>query len=102
MQEPGEMESDFSGIDAETLMKVFLLTFDKPHPTIIPKDTGIRSLIPPADTLPTWLSQDELNYFTSKFSKTGFTGGLNYYRSLDLYVDFHTTSIYSISICPSY
>jgi len=37
-------------------------------------------------TLPSWLSEDDLNYFAEKFKQTGFTGGLNYYRALDLYV----------------
>ncbi|AEF40826.1 alpha/beta fold hydrolase [Hoyosella subflava] len=32
---------------------------------------------------PPWLSDAELNYYLDTFSKTGFTGGLNYYRNLD-------------------
>ncbi|KAJ4964635.1 hypothetical protein NE237_016484 [Protea cynaroides] len=29
-------------------------------------------------------AQDDINYYASKFDITGFTGGLNYYRSLNL------------------
>jgi pimeloyl-ACP methyl ester carboxylesterase len=31
-----------------------------------------------------WLSGLELEYFVSEYSRTGFTGGLNWYRSFDL------------------
>ncbi|XP_020101932.1 uncharacterized protein LOC109719578 isoform X2 [Ananas comosus] len=34
--------------------------------------------------LPSWLSEEDLDYYASKFEKTGFTGGINYYRCLDL------------------
>ena len=38
---------------------------------------------PPA--LPwTWLSELELEYFVSEYSRSGFTGGLNWYRSFDI------------------
>ncbi|MCI64235.1 epoxide hydrolase, partial [Trifolium medium] len=37
-----------------------------------------------SNTLPSWLTEDDLAYFVSKFEKTGFTGGLNYYRNLNL------------------
>ncbi len=32
---------------------------------------------------PTWFSQESLNYYIDVYEKTGFLGGLNYYRSLD-------------------
>ncbi len=31
-----------------------------------------------------WLSELELEFFVSEYSRTGFTGGLNWYRSFDL------------------
>ncbi|XAR49160.1 Soluble epoxide hydrolase [Bertholletia excelsa] len=34
--------------------------------------------------LPSWLSEDDLKYYTSTFDRKGFTGGLNHYRALDL------------------
>lgn len=34
-------------------------------------------------SLPSWLSEEDIDYYASKFKKTGFTGGLNYYRNLD-------------------
>ncbi|MFB7718438.1 alpha/beta fold hydrolase [Nocardia sp. NPDC056100] len=33
--------------------------------------------------LPPWLTPAEFDYYVETFTKTGFTGGLNYYRNLD-------------------
>jgi pimeloyl-ACP methyl ester carboxylesterase len=42
--------------------------------------------MPPA--LPPWLTRADLDYFTAQFERTGFRGGLNWYRNLDR--DFET------------
>ena len=34
-------------------------------------------------TLPSWLTEVDLAYSIQEFSRTGFTGGLNYYRNSD-------------------
>ncbi|KAK7838949.1 epoxide hydrolase a, partial [Quercus suber] len=61
------------------------LTSRSPHPPCIPKE-GFRTS--PNTTLPAWLCEEDVNYSVSKFDNRGFTGGLNYYRALDLYVSF--------------
>ncbi len=33
--------------------------------------------------LPAWLSEDELDVYVEAFERTGFTGGLNWYRNID-------------------
>jgi pimeloyl-ACP methyl ester carboxylesterase len=38
---------------------------------------------PPA--LPKWLTQADLDYFTKEFTRTGFRGGLNWYRNQDFF-----------------
>jgi pimeloyl-ACP methyl ester carboxylesterase len=38
---------------------------------------------PEPATLPAWLSRAELDHYIAEFSRTGFTGGLNWYRNLD-------------------
>ena len=35
------------------------------------------------EPLPGWLSEADLAYFTESFRKSGFRGGLNWYRNLD-------------------
>jgi pimeloyl-ACP methyl ester carboxylesterase len=34
--------------------------------------------------LPAWLKAEDLDYYAGEFSRTGFRGGLNYYRVLDI------------------
>jgi pimeloyl-ACP methyl ester carboxylesterase len=33
--------------------------------------------------LPDWLSDQDLEYYVNEFTRTGFGGGLNYYRNFD-------------------
>jgi len=33
--------------------------------------------------LPAWLTEADVDYYTSEFSRTGFRGGLNWYRNID-------------------
>ncbi|XBJ14293.1 hypothetical protein VPH35_006353 [Triticum aestivum] len=37
----------------------------------------------PTSTLPPWLTEEDVDYFGAEFERTGFTGGINYYRNLD-------------------
>lgn len=84
MQEPGEIEEDFAADDTALLLRKFYRSHDS-KPPCIPKEIGFRGLKAP-NTLPSWLSEEDMNYFASKFKQSGFTGGLNYYRAMDLYV----------------
>ncbi|XP_059439075.1 uncharacterized protein LOC132171704 [Corylus avellana] len=81
-QEPGEVEKDFACVDTAILVKKFFSLFG-PIPLCVPKEVGFRGLQTP-DTLPCWLSEEDINYYASKFSQKGFTGGLNYYRASTL------------------
>ncbi|XP_072959332.1 epoxide hydrolase 1-like [Typha angustifolia] len=84
-QEPGEIEEEFGRLGTTWVLKKFL-TYYTPGPLYIPKE-GWGS---PDDQiiLPPWLSEDDIKYYASKFDKTGFTGPLNYYRSLNLNWEF--------------
>jgi pimeloyl-ACP methyl ester carboxylesterase len=42
----------------------------------------LDSVVVPAK-LPPWLSEADLDFFTSEFKRTGFRGGLNWYRNID-------------------
>ena len=35
------------------------------------------------DTLPAWLTNDDIGFYTAEFTRTGFRGGLNWYRNID-------------------
>uniref|UniRef100_A0A5B6ZUJ7 soluble epoxide hydrolase n=1 Tax=Davidia involucrata TaxID=16924 RepID=A0A5B6ZUJ7_DAVIN len=82
-QEPGEAEEEFARVDTAKLIKSFLSNRD-PRPPCVPKERGFASFFEPQTTLPSWLTEEDINYFASKCNQKGFTGGLNYYRALDL------------------
>jgi pimeloyl-ACP methyl ester carboxylesterase len=45
---------------------------------------GYLDVLPTAPPLPwKWLSSEEFDYLAGEFARTGFTGGLNWYRALD-------------------
>ncbi|KAM6553143.1 hypothetical protein CsatB_013905 [Cannabis sativa] len=83
-QEQGEIEKDFASDDTASVLKKLYTSFGS-TPLIIPKekDGGFKSLKAP-DTLPSWVSEEVINYYANKFNQTGFTGGLNYYRAFNL------------------
>jgi len=52
------------------------------HP---PGTTYIDAMDEPSQALPwRWLNELELEFFVSEYSRSGFTGGLNWYRSMDI------------------
>ena len=42
----------------------------------------VSSLIDPA-ALPPWLRAEDMDSYVSEFERTGFRGGLNWYRNID-------------------
>ncbi|MDT4938292.1 MAG: hypothetical protein QOG80_1963 [Pseudonocardiales bacterium] len=51
------------------------------HPS---EGRGYLDVLPDAPPLPwSWLSGDEFEHYVDVFTRTGFTGGLNWYRALD-------------------
>lgn len=64
-----------------------MYTLRKPGPPIFPKGKFLFNPEMP-NTMPSWLPEEDVAYYVSKFEKTGFTGGLNYYRNLNLYFLF--------------
>jgi pimeloyl-ACP methyl ester carboxylesterase len=43
-----------------------------------------EATLPPQLPLPPWLSEADIDYYAGEFKRTGFTGGLNWYRAIDL------------------
>ncbi|KAJ4831544.1 hypothetical protein Tsubulata_039877 [Turnera subulata] len=81
-QEPGEAERGFAQLGTTSLFRRFLASRD-PTPPSIPKDIGFGA-IPDPSSLPSWLTEEDIDYYATKFNQTGFTGGLNYYRNINL------------------
>ncbi|KAK7258941.1 hypothetical protein RIF29_24533 [Crotalaria pallida] len=81
-QEPGKIEAEMSEVGTAYVLKNFLTT-RKTGPAIFPKGEYGTGFNP--DMSDTLLTEDDLAYYVTKFEKTGFTGGLNYYRNFNLY-----------------
>ncbi|PHU01745.1 hypothetical protein BC332_31532 [Capsicum chinense] len=70
-QEPGKVEAEYAKIGTKKVLGKLYIPNGKPF-----DDSPV--------ILPCWLSEKDIDYYASKYEKTGFTGGLNYYRALDL------------------
>lgn len=87
-QEPGVADADL-GADPATTMRRMLAGLQPTDTTeamavmSAPGDAGFVERLPESDGLPAWLGQDELDHYVAEFSRTGFTGGINWYRNLD-------------------
>ncbi|MFP3901910.1 MAG: alpha/beta fold hydrolase [Acidimicrobiia bacterium] len=88
-QQPGVADADL-GRDPATTMRRMLagLTLATAGDVdmaaaLAPDGRGFVERLPEPDRLPDWLRPDELDHYVAEFSRTGFTGGLNWYRNLD-------------------
>ncbi|GAB4835786.1 hypothetical protein Ancab_000702 [Ancistrocladus abbreviatus] len=82
-QEPGEMEAEIAKYGAKQVLKK-ILTDRSPDPPLIPKENPFGLSPDNPITSPSWFSEEDLNYYASKYEEKGFTGGLNHYRNLEL------------------
>jgi pimeloyl-ACP methyl ester carboxylesterase len=87
-QEPGRAEKEFEeNVRATMLKMLYAASGDAPD------DEGFRFVFERSQRfidahvlpreLPGWLTEEDLSYFTREFERTGFRGGLNWYRNLD-------------------
>ncbi|MFF2348814.1 alpha/beta fold hydrolase [Kitasatospora sp. NPDC058115] len=88
-QEPGraeaEIEPDVRGWLAGFYAALSADTMPAPHeadPHFVTPGGRLRDRFP-ADVLPAWLSEGELDFYAAEFERTGFTGALNRYRNMD-------------------
>ena len=87
-QRPGVAEAEL-----EADVRTNLLTFiwansgdappDRRWQPVFPKDAGCLDAVTPPERLPSWLGEADLDVFARAFARTGFTGGLNWYRNAD-------------------
>jgi pimeloyl-ACP methyl ester carboxylesterase len=50
---------------------------------MVPRQGGFLTRMIDPPTLPAWLTEADIDYFTAEFTRTGFRGGLNWYRNID-------------------
>ena len=51
------------------------------------------------EVLPSWVTEKDVDYFASEFLRTGFRGGLNWYRNIDRNWEL-TSFLEGAKICP--
>jgi pimeloyl-ACP methyl ester carboxylesterase len=87
-QEPGKAEAELEA-DVRKTMRMFLYSAAGDPPPekrwrfIFDKSEKFLDAGSIPETLPPWLSEEDLVFFTKEFEKSGFRGGLNWYRNVD-------------------
>ena len=50
---------------------------------MVPRDGGLLGAMAEPRTLPSWLSEADIDFYAGELTRTGFRGGLNWYRNID-------------------
>jgi pimeloyl-ACP methyl ester carboxylesterase len=87
-QEPGIAEADLGRDTSETMRRVFggprrPDATDAMARMLAPGPAGWVERLPDPVALADWISSDEFKHYVAEFTRTGFTGGLNWYRNFD-------------------
>jgi pimeloyl-ACP methyl ester carboxylesterase len=86
-QEPGVAERELEADVRSTLRRfLYAASGDVTEPLDFwqkPRDAKFLDGLPDPKKLPSWLGEADLDYYASEFGRTGFRGGLNWYRNFD-------------------
>jgi pimeloyl-ACP methyl ester carboxylesterase len=89
-QEPGVAEAEFESDPRRSLhAMLYGGSGDRPPREanaavgMVPRGGRFLDIGPDPLPLPPWLTQDDLNFYGAEFARTGFRGGLNWYRNID-------------------
>jgi pimeloyl-ACP methyl ester carboxylesterase len=82
-QTPGVAEAEFERDIALTMRKLLGRGVSDPSLMFITEGKGFLGNIGPIEKLPDWIGEADIAYFTEAYRKSGFRGGLNWYRNLD-------------------
>jgi pimeloyl-ACP methyl ester carboxylesterase len=87
-QQPGVADAELGADAARTMRRMLAGATWRPEappdPSMFANDgRGFVERMSEPDALPGWLPAVELDHYVEEFSRTGFTGGLNWYRNFD-------------------
>ena len=94
-QAPGVADRELAADVADTMRRLLVgASGDRPGddrppgsprlgPGVLPDGGGFLDVLRAGDGLPAWLTQEDLDVYVAEFTRTGFTGGLNWYRNQD-------------------
>ena len=100
-QEPGVAEAEVERDVAATLRAVYYSVSGEGDAQrrgrSFPKSSRWLDTLLQPERLPGWLTQADFDFYVAEFTRTGFTGGLNWYRAIDrsweLLAPFHHARI---------
>jgi len=90
-QTPGLAEAELERDPRETILKLlFAASGDVPRRGtgqgdvgMVLRNGGFLSGMPSPAVLPAWLTEADVDFYAGEFARTGFRGGLNWYRNID-------------------
>jgi len=87
-QEPGKAEKELEENVSETVLKMLYAgsgdaPADQAFRFLFDRSQRFIDLHKTPEKLPNWLKQEDVDYFSNEFQRTGYRGGLNWYRNLD-------------------
>ncbi|MEB3021598.1 alpha/beta hydrolase [Mycolicibacter sp. MYC098] len=86
-QQPGVADAELDSDPARTMHRMLgsLSPTDQAAALrmVAPGPEGFIDRLPEPERLPSWISQAEVDHYIDTFTRTGFTGGLNWYRNFD-------------------
>jgi epoxide hydrolase A/B len=92
-QAPGVAEAEFERDPRATIRRMLgSVSFAAPRETdgkpsdgavgMVPRSGGVLTQLADPERLPSWLTDEDVNFYAAEFARTGFRG-LNYYRNID-------------------
>ena len=85
-QEPGVAEADLER-DVRATMRTVLYGASGQNPTVpdmlVRPGQGLLGEVNVPDRLPDWITEGDVDFYTEEFERSGFSGGLNWYRNTD-------------------
>jgi pimeloyl-ACP methyl ester carboxylesterase len=85
-QIPGVAEAEFEADPEATIRRVtFSMSGDGPDRVVagvLESGAGFLDRTVEPEALPDWLDREDIDYVAGEFKRTGFRGGLNWYRSI--------------------
>jgi pimeloyl-ACP methyl ester carboxylesterase len=94
-QKPGVAEAELERDPKVTVRRVlYSASGDVPRRTggalevgpgvgMVDRKSGFLSRMPDPPALPSWLTEEDIDFYAGEFTRTGFRGGLNWYRNID-------------------
>ncbi len=86
-QTPGVAEAELEADIRKSLRIIyFAASGDAPEGTFFvqkPASAKLLDGLPDPERLPTWLTEEDLDYYVAQYQQSGFRGPLNWYRNID-------------------